>query len=43
LPLFFVFPLWQRGIKGDLKSLSFSLYKREKSSLQGGEVNPSIL
>jgi hypothetical protein len=23
-------PLWKRGIKGDLKSLSISLYEREK-------------
>ncbi len=29
-PLSF-FPLWQRGTKGDLKSLSISLYEREKS------------
>jgi len=33
-PLFNFLPLWKRGIKGDLKSLSISLYKREKASLQ---------
>jgi hypothetical protein len=29
LQAFNYFPLWQRGIKGDLKSLSISLYERE--------------
>jgi hypothetical protein len=26
--------LWERGIKGDLKSLSFSLYERERYILR---------
>ena len=29
-----MFPPLQRGTKGDLKSLSISLYKREKPSLR---------